>query len=455
MKNAFLISAFCVLGAISSTGNAQVENSFQEVNKDDLGEVSDAFQEHFFEALKQKAIENYEKALAELKECQKLQPDKAVVYFELGQTYLKLKKTEEAISSFQQSNRLEPNRQWTLVALLNAYYANKNYEDAILVAKKLVEFDTSYNDYLAKIYLETRKYDELLSLLDQLDAKLGINQYRNGLRQEVYALTHNPEGEIETLKQAIEADPGLEKNYLKLIFLYSDQGMEDKAFEAAKEMKTKFPTSKVVDLALYKFYLEDGNMEEALKSIKTVLKAEEIDTNSKFKLINDFLMFVNQHPQYENELKQIAAIFSEQENAPGVFQKLGEYYSSKNEKEQALKYFELGLQNNSDYQLYQQTLMLELELGKNQKTVELSKKALEIFPAQAQLYLYQGTALNKLQQYKEAEDILTFGLDYLPADNSMGQEFYIQLAEASRGLGNEKKAAEYEKKQKEFSKNED
>ncbi len=455
MKNIFLVSVFCMLEVISFTGNAQVENPLQNVNQDDLGKVSDTFQEHFFEALKQKAIENYEKALTELKECQKLQPNKAVVYFEMGKTYLKLKKAEEAIASFQESNRLEPNRQWTLMALLNAYYANKNYDDAILVAKKLVEFDTSYNDYLAKLYLETQKYPELLSLLDQLDAKLGINDYRNELRQEVYALTHNSQGEIETVKQAIKVDPKNEKNYLKLIFLYSDQGMENKAFEAAEDMKIKFPTSKVVHLALYKFYLDAGNMEEALKSMKIVLNAEEIDANLKFKLLNDFLMYVNQHPEYEKELKEVAAIFSEKEKTPEVFQRLGEYYLAKDEKEQALSYFELGLQNDNNYNLYQKTLELELELGKNQNVVIISKKALDIFPAQAQLYLIQGVALNKMKQFKEAEEILTFGLDYLPGDTSIAQQFYNELAAATRGQGNEKQALIYEKKQKELTKNVD
>ena len=38
---------------------------------DDLGNVSDAFQENFFEALKQKGIENYELALIALEKAKK------------------------------------------------------------------------------------------------------------------------------------------------------------------------------------------------------------------------------------------------------------------------------------------------------------------------------------------------------------------------------------------------
>ena len=53
---------------------------------DDLGNISDDFQENFFEALKQKGIENYELALNALDKAEVAakdnQENKAVVYFE-------------------------------------------------------------------------------------------------------------------------------------------------------------------------------------------------------------------------------------------------------------------------------------------------------------------------------------------------------------------------------------
>ena len=46
----------------------------QEINIDDLGNVSDEFQELFFEALKQKAITNYDKAIEALEKCIEIDP---------------------------------------------------------------------------------------------------------------------------------------------------------------------------------------------------------------------------------------------------------------------------------------------------------------------------------------------------------------------------------------------
>ena len=67
---------------------------------DDLGNVSDDFQENFFEALKQKGIENYELALNALEKAEVAagdnQVNKAVVYFEKGKNLAFLKRFEDA-----------------------------------------------------------------------------------------------------------------------------------------------------------------------------------------------------------------------------------------------------------------------------------------------------------------------------------------------------------------------
>ena len=54
---------------------------FNKRPDDDLGNVEDEFQEHFFEALKQKGIENYDRAVEALHKCLNLDSKKPVIYF--------------------------------------------------------------------------------------------------------------------------------------------------------------------------------------------------------------------------------------------------------------------------------------------------------------------------------------------------------------------------------------
>ncbi len=447
-KNRYLIILIISGILFSSEVIAQeIETPVQEVNVDDLGTVTDEFQEYFFEALKQKAIENYEKAIVALQKCELLQPDNAVVHFELGKNYKALENYEQSISSLQKANRLQPNQEWVLVELMEAFYYDKDYEQAILIAQKLLPFNSKYNENLANLLFESQQYDKLLSLLDTLDSKLGLTEYRTGLRQQIYALTQNTPAQIQVLLDAIKLNPENERNYLNLIFVYSEQNMQKEAFETAKNMEKIFPTSKVVHLALYKFHLDSGETSEALNSMKLILEAEEIDPVSKFKVLNDFLLFVNENPSYEEELQGVAEVFSRSENSPEIYQRFGEYYLIKNQKEKALGYFELGIEKNLDnFDLLRKTLLLQLDLLKLENALKLSEQAIEIFPAQPILYLIQGAALNKQKEFTEAAEILTFGLDYLIDDQKMTAEFYDQLSIAYTGLGNAQKATEFNEK---------
>lgn len=442
----FLIGILGVFSPSAVTAQ-EIPLIIQEVNQDSLGNVTDEFQEHFFEALKQKGIENYEKAITSLKKCEGIQPDNPVVHFELGKNYRLLGDYDAAVNSFQKANRLQPNQEWYMVELMESYYAKRDFDQAIIVAKKLVPLDVKFNNNLADLYFRSQRYDDLLALLDKLDAAYGMNEFRLGLRQQIYAINNDTPAQIQVIKDAIAANPEDESNYLNLILVYSEAGMEEEAFNTAKEMKENFPASTVVHLALYKFYIDSKDISSAVNSMKTVLVAEEIDAVSKLKVLNDFLIFVNENPSYEEELMKVVNIFAKTEESPGVYQKLGEYYLLKERKEDALTFFEQGIEKDVDnFQLLRNTLLLQLDLGKFSKAAELSETALEIFPAQPVFYLTRGVALNKSGSYPEAIEILTFGLDFLLEDPQMMSDFFEQLIIAYKETGNAAKAEEFEEK---------
>lgn len=124
--------------------------------------------------------------------------------------------------------------------------------------------------------------------------------------------------------------------------------------------------------------------------------------------------------------------------------KTGGILPDQNEKQQALTYFELGIASSMDnFLLLQNTLLLQLELSKYAEALKLSDTALEIFPAQPILYLIKAASLNKLEAFTEAEEILTFGLDYVIDNKEMTADFYEQLSIAYAGLGNAQKAKEF------------
>ncbi|HLT49916.1 tetratricopeptide repeat protein [Aequorivita nionensis] len=415
---------------------------------DQLGDVTDAFQENFFEALKQKAIENYELALSALNKAEKAaktEENKAVVYFEMGKNHTYLKQYAEAEADFNKVLKTQGDRIDVLEQFYELYYRQKEYEKSIPLVQRLIVFDEDYKEDLANLYTLTKQYDKALEQLDELDQIWGESDIRNALRAQIYRATGNTEGAIENLEQKIDNNPKNEKEYLNLIFLYSDQGNKEKAFETAKNLLKSNPKSQLVHLALYKFYLDEGNASEAIKSMKIVFASEEVDKETKYKVLGDFIQFVNENPEYETELAEIVNQFSVENGR--VYEKLGDYYAAKNRKEDALKAYEKGIiQDPDNYNLLKNTLLFQLEFKKYEAAAKLSAEGLEIFPAQALLYLLNGVANNGLEKSDAAIESLETGLDFILDDPKMERDFYEQLSFAYTTKGDTQKAKMYSEK---------
>ena len=416
---------------------------------DQLGVVDDAFQENFFEGLKQKGIENYELALIALNKAETAATtpeNKAVVYFEMAKNYTALKVYDEAEINYKKVLSGLGDRLDVLEHLYDLYYQQKDYENAIPLVRKLIPYDDDYKEDLANLLTLVKQYDQALEQLDELDGVWGESDIRNALRAQIYRATGNTEGAIENLEQKIDSNPKNEKEHLSLIFLYSEQGNTEKAFEAARNLLKTNPKSQLVHLALYKFYLDSGNTSEALKSMNIVFASDQIDTESKYRVLGDFIQFVNQNPKYEADLEAAAILFSE-ENGGKVYEKLGDYFSAKANKEQALHFYEKGIALSLDnYKLLKNTLLFQLEFEKYTDAAELSNKGLEIFPAQPLLYLLNGVANNGLENSDEAIESLETGLDFILDDLQMQFDFYNQLNLSYNKKGDIKKAKIYSEK---------
>jgi tetratricopeptide (TPR) repeat protein len=228
--------------------------------------------------------------------------------------------------------------------------------------------------------------------------------------------------------------------------LYSEEGDTGKAFETAKQLLQNNPKSELVHLALYKFYLDEGDTKNAITSMQKVFVSNQVDKPNKFKVLGDFIQFVNTNPEYEEYLSEMVSLFAN-ENDGQVYEKLGDYYVTKGRKEEALKLYEQGIAKDEDnFSLLKNTLLLQIDFKKFAEASQLSANALEIFPAQSIIYLLNGVASNGLQNSDQAIESLETGVDYLLDDANQERDFYKQLSIAYTQKGNTEKANLYSKK---------
>jgi len=445
MKKQFYIIVLLIgIVLIPQSSYAQVD--FNKRPDDDLGNVEDEFQEYFFEALKQKGIENYDRAVDALQKCLNLNSKLPVIYFELGKNYNKLKNFGAAEDALKKAISMQPDNEWFLDELYDVYYQQDDINNAIKTIKQLVKYHPDYKEDLAALYVREEKYKQALELLDELDTEIGISESRDAMRSDIYRITGNADDRIENLEQRIANNPSNEDNHLKLIYRYSQTGDRKNAYKAAKNLLKVNPDSKFVHLALYKFYLQDDKVDAAINSVKIVLSSPDINADAKAKVLKDFVAFVAKNPQYESDLIDITALIDDNKDAQ-THSDLGHYYLKAGDKTKALSNFKEALkQDPNDFKLIKDVLLLQLDIKDYKAVVTDSERALELYPAQPILYLVNGVANNNSGDYKKAIDSLEMGLDFLIDNPNMEVDFYSQLSIAHRALNNISKSETFAKK---------
>lgn len=414
-----------------------------QTEPEDIASVSDDFENYFFESLKQKGIENYDKAIEALERCKDLQPKNAVVYFELGKNYLSQKKYKDAYDNFEKATQIDPKNRWAWVGMYDVCYDTSDFNQAIIIVEKLVEFKEDYKEDLVSLYMKTQQFDKALLLINELNETVGKSEKRELYKADILKDAKYQGSEKSDLLEKIKKNPKEEANYVELIYMYSKSNQEEKALEIAKQLEKEIPTSDWAQVSLFKFHLNNNDGDKAVKSMNIVLGSSKIDKKIKHRILNEFLIFSRNNSKYEADLEKAISYFEDDKEVQ-VAKEIGKFYQNKKDWINAAKYYEKHLSSvKEDMETILLLLQTYIESANFEKLAKVSEDQMQLFPTQPQLYYYNGLANNQLKNYKKAKDTLESGIDFVLDDVALEINFNIQLGEAFSGLGDVKKKELY------------
>lgn len=428
---------FSVLLCNSTSVWSQSEGEYKPTDKD-------KFQDYFFEALKQKGIENYDKAIVSLEKCLKLEPQNATIFFELGKNYLAQKNYNNAITSFEKANQIDPTNKWFLIGVYDVNYATKNYIGGIETINKLIPFDSKFKEDLVSLYMNTSQFDKALSLINDLNENVGKSDRREAYKIQILSQGKYQSSEIQNLIDLIKKSPKEEANYVSLIYLYSKNNEIEKVLATAQQLEKEIPSSVWAQVSLFKYHLENKDGDKAVKAMNLALESDKVDSKIKHRILNEFLIFVNSNPNYSADLEKAVGYF---DNDPdiNVAKELGKFYHTKKQFDKAIQYYELANKKNENVNVETQLLLLQAYVDTKQFSTVSQKAAdlVDLYPNQPQFYYFAGLGYNQLGQFKKAKDWLEMGMDFVVEDLPLEINFNIQLGEAYNGLGDTTKKEFY------------
>jgi hypothetical protein len=282
-----------------------------------------------------------------------------------------------------------------------------------------------------------------LELINELNDQVGKLEMRTLYKAQILEDPKYHSSERINLLEQIKKNPKEESNYVALIFLYNKQNQEVLAQEIAKKLELEIPNSDWAKVSLFKSYLKNNDGENAVKAMNFVLGSLKIDQKIKHRMLNEFLLFIKDKPQFDLDLEKAISYFDTDKSVE-VAKEIAKFYHNKNNWEKAIRFYEIQLKKMPD-DLETALLLFECYTEKGDFDV-IEKKAdsfIQIYPTQPEFYYYLGLAFNQKGLFKKAKDILESGLDFVIDNQKLEINFNIQLGEAFNGLGDIKKKEYY------------
>ncbi|WP_127140475.1 tetratricopeptide repeat protein [Flagellimonas marinaquae] len=131
-----------------------------------LEEYTDEFQENFFEALKQKGIQNYDRAVDLFLKCKQLEPNNSVVDYELAKAYMLDKRYVQAQDFAIEALLSEPEDYWYLDNVLTILDKQGNPLETI--KERIPYSNTKLRKNMALFYFKMKQYKEATRVLEGL-----------------------------------------------------------------------------------------------------------------------------------------------------------------------------------------------------------------------------------------------------------------------------------------------
>jgi tetratricopeptide (TPR) repeat protein len=227
-----LFSLFFLFNAVSAFAQDSIPLAADFTEEKEL-----KFQEFFFNALSQKSIGNYQKALENLESCNQLLPNNTAVFFEFSKNHLYLNNILLAKEYISRAIEQDPENSWMQRHLVEIFVKERNFSEAIKIQQKLIALAPKENEYLVALYYQNSDYKKAASLLNTLEKKGFISSNLREIKERLEkqkeakvpqaAVFQNMYLKFETDKTYVVLKQILEdaKNKPTLLIKYSEEGV--------------------------------------------------------------------------------------------------------------------------------------------------------------------------------------------------------------------------------------
>lgn len=444
IKNVFPFLVVIALTALfvsckSSEATAQKKDGQDPVGKLKTESDSIKFTNTFINANRFKITGDIEKAQVYFERCYKMNPLDGATLYELAQIYEVQNGKAAALEYVEKAVEVAPENMWYLS--YKAYLLDEMGEnaEAAIDYEKLAKNNPDQLEYYynwANNLIFSDQLKQAVKVYDLIEEKMGITEEISLQKEKIYLNLNDNESAVKEVEKLIEYYPNSTKYYGELASLYKSIGEKEKAIETYEKLKKIDPDNPLVELSLSEYYFEGGEVEKAHKALRNAFGNETLDIDTKVQVILSFY----ENSAVDETLNALvydlcdSIVTTHPEEAKG-FALYGDIYNRDNRYKEAREMFVKSIAlDNSRYMVWNEMLFIDAQLNDYDSLAAHSEKAMELFPSQPVVYLYNGIANLQLEDYDKAVLALEQGKSLVVNNPALEVQFYANLGDTYHQL---------------------
>ncbi len=391
-------------------------------------------------------LDDYAKAFVMYQQALKFDPQNATAYYRIAQIFLKSDDIEKALFNADHAVKLDPQNKYFYLLQAEIYTKQSNFSKAAETYETMIQKCEKTNEYLfelAALYIYQENYEKALGIYSRIEEEFGLNEQVTAQKQKLYLKQSNLDKAIEEGQKLIDAYPGESRYILNLVDILVSNNKTDEAIPVLEELLINDPDNSRALLLLADIYRKKGNNEKSNIYLNKAFEKPDLDIQPKLQVLAGFMQ---QLPNSDIEIlaKSLGEkIISAHPDDFRAFEINGDLAMRLSDDAQAVDYFKKSIDlGSSNYSTWQNVLQLESKQELFKNVIKDGEKALELFPNQAVVCWFLGTAYLMEKDNEAAVEVLERGKKLSASDDNLKSIFNAQLGDAYNNVKNYKKSDE-------------
>lgn len=371
----------------------------------------------------------------------KADPGNAAAMFELAKLYHQAQHGDEALALAKKAVANDKTNIWYRFLLADLSTQMGDMEGAAKAYKGiLAQWPDRYEVYfgLADVLARQGKLDQAQQVFRDLGSRFGSSD-ELVMREYEMLVDANQVGKAkDLLERTIAEHPDDTQYFGVLAEVYAELGQVDKALEFYKKALAADPDDSMTRISLAQYYYGRGDHESGFQQLREAFSDPDLDIDPKMQLLLGFYQMSDTSgedtlmPDLITQSHELIQVMKKAHPGSGKpFSIEGDFFMREGKYPEAREAFRSALVYEQDkFPIWNALLQLDLQLSDWSALHEDAVKAVELFPTQPGLQLYDGIALSQLKRYDDAILSLLTGRSLMVDNKPLEAQFWSALGDA-------------------------